>query len=295
MKYRHLFAVIIILAAAFFPDDCLAKKGPSEITIGFIPSEPDKKLKASALKLAKRIQEKVGVTTNIYISKDYQGLISAIKTGKVDFAFFTAMSFVFAEKEAGAKVLLKKVWDENPYYYSVLLSHKDSGISKISDLKDKRLAFVDRKSTSGYLYPSVLFKNKGIDPESYFKDVIFAGNHKAAVNAVRTEKAAAAAVFADDKKGHDNAWSNYYPKEKSQFNVIWVSEPIPNDPFCVREAFYQKYPHTTHEVMFALLEMQDHAEGNLLKKILDISSLQFATSRQYEPVRKMVRTLELEL
>ena len=77
---------------------------------------------------------------------------------------------------------------------------------------------------------------------------------------------------------------------------LWVSVPIPNDPFCVRSDFYEANPKISHDLMFALIELDDDAkEGSNFKKLLGVSSLMLATSQQYEPVRDLVKELDLKL
>ncbi|HEX4922970.1 MAG TPA: phosphate/phosphite/phosphonate ABC transporter substrate-binding protein, partial [Bdellovibrionales bacterium] len=181
-RLLYLAALVPLLFISTVPGRA-ADAPPSQVTIGFIPGDSPEKLKNSGLKLAQLLQEKTGVEVNIHISKDYQGLIEAMKQKKIDFAFFSAMTFVFAEKQAGAKVLLKKVW-EGPFYYSALVTKKSSKIKKVEDLKGKTVAFVDEKSGSGYLYPRMMLKKKGIDPQKYFKQTFFAGNHQSAVLSV---------------------------------------------------------------------------------------------------------------
>jgi phosphonate transport system substrate-binding protein len=176
----------------------------------------------------------------------------------------------------------------------MIVTRKDSKLHKLEDLKGKRFAFVDEKSTSGYLYPRVMFKKKKINTATYFKETYFAGNHQAAIMDVVNKKADAAAVFSDDTKGKKSAWHKFSPDTvKNQF-VIWASEPIPNDPFCVRLDFYDKYPRMTHDLMFALIDLKDSKE-NLLKKLLGVNELMLATTKQYDPVREVVHELDLRL
>ncbi len=291
MRTLFLFFLALCIACPVFS----ASSKPDKIRIGFIPSEPDKRLRKNAKELARHLQKKIGVAVEIYIPKSYQGLIEKMKKNEIDFGFFTAMSFVYAEKQAGAKVLLKKVWSENPFYHSVIVARKGRGIENLKDLKGKVFAFVDKKSTSGFLYPNVKFKSEKINPNRFFSKIIYSGNHQAAISDVLTGRADAAAVFADDEKGNKTAWSHYYPNRKGLQKILWLSEPIPNDPFCVSDSFYSKYPMVTHELMFALLDLKNEKVGNLLKSLLGVEKLDFATSRHYEPVRRMVKSLNLKL
>jgi phosphonate transport system substrate-binding protein len=73
-----------------------------------------------------------------------------------------------------------------------------------------------------------------------------------------------------------------------------VSSPIPNDPFCVRQGFYDQYPKFTHDMMFALQDFKNMpGDKNLLKTLYGIKYLDFATSKQYDPVRELVKYLKL--
>lgn len=291
-----LIVFVSVLGAGLRPA-CAAQAAasPSSVTIGFIPGENPETLKENGLEMAKLIQARIGVPVNIYISKDYSGLIEAMKTKKVDFAFFSALTFVAAEKDAGAKVLLKKVW-KSPYYYSMVLASGSSGASKLTQLKGKKFAYVDEKSASGYLYPRVYFKKQGVDPATYFSETIFSGNHEASVRLLRDGKVDAVAVFSNDKSGADSAWTQFAGAGAKKPKVIWTSEPIPNDPFCVRKDFYESHPKLAHDLMFAMIELQeDPKEGSRFRKVLGASSLVLATSQQYEPVREMVKELDLKL
>lgn len=267
---------------------------PPAITIGVIPGGNPENLREQSLALAKELQTKLNIPVNIYISKNYEGLVDAMKTKKVDFAFFSSLTYVFAEKEAKAKVLLKKVWQE-PFYYSAIIATKNSKIKKLKDLKGKRIAFVDDKSSSGYLYPQVALRKMGLTDKD-FKEVIFSGNHQASIQLLESGRVDAAAVFSNDEKGQDGAWVKFGADKKIKYQIIWMSAPIPNDPFCVHQDFYDLYPKTTHTLMFALIDVLDEAPNKkAYSEILGSHDLMPATSKQYDPVREMVKALNIEL
>ncbi|MDG0816726.1 phosphate/phosphite/phosphonate ABC transporter substrate-binding protein [Bdellovibrio svalbardensis] len=268
------------------------EKAPSEITIGVIPGGNPEILREQGLALAKELQAKINIPVNIYVSKNYAGLVEAMKTKKVDFAFFSSSTYVHAEEQAQAKVLLKKVWN-HPYYYATVIVPVKSKIKKLEDLKGKTIAFVDEQSSSGYLYPKVALQKKGLNDKS-FKEVIFSGNHSASVQLLEAHKVDAAAVFSDDEQGKEGAWIQFGAKQK--YRIIWKSAPIPNDPFCVRQDFYDEYPKITHTLMFALIDILDQAtDKKIYSEILGTQTLMPATSKQYDPVKEMVKALNIEL
>jgi phosphonate transport system substrate-binding protein len=290
---KQLLTWFFILIAVGIAAPGFAKNElPASVTIGFIPGEDPEWLKKNGIELAKVLQQKLGVPINIYISKDYSGLTEAMREKKIDFAFFSARTFVDAEKKAGAKVLLKKVWD-GPFYYSAIITIKKTGITNINGLKGKRFGYVDKQSASGHLYPLVMLMKRKVNPDTFFKEAKFFGQHEASVKALVNGDVDAVAVYADDIKGKTGAWTRFAPAQKDDFKVLWVSDPIPNDPFCVRQDFYDEYPRLTHDMMFALIDFRDEpAEKNILKNLYGIKSMDLATSKQYDPVRELVKYLD---
>ncbi len=266
---------------------------PSKVVLGFVPSEDVSILKLKGAELAGILESRLKVPFEVFVPSSYSGIIDGMKDKKVDYAFFTALTFVEAEKTAQAKVLLKKVW-MGPFYYSAIIVNDDSAIKSIKDLKGKRFGFVDEKSTSGFLYPSAMLRKKKIDPEKYFTSKKFFGNHEAAIRALWKGDVDAVAVYADNAKATTGAWNartTIHAGETKKVRTLWVSEPIPNDPFCVRNDFYEKYPRFTHDLMFALIDLQDEPD-NVLQKLFGIKTMALATSRQYDPVRELLKYLK---
>lgn len=294
MKRLILGLLTLLAISTAFAAEGTSEAVPPSITIGVIPGGNPENLREQGLALAKELQAKLNIPVNIYLSKNYVGLVEAMKTKKVDFAFFSSSTYVFAEQQAQAKVLLKKVWHE-PYYYSMIITPKKSGIKNLKSLKGKKVAFVDDKSSSGYLYPQVALRKVGLADKD-FKEVVFTGNHQASIQYLEAGKVDAAAVFSDDEKGLQGAWEKFGTDKKAKYRILWKSAPIPNDPFCVRQDFYDAYPKTTHTLMFALIDILEQARNkNTYSEILGSRDLMPATSKQYDPVREMVKALNIEL
>lgn len=295
MKRLLLALMIVFFNSIVSVAEPLSSEGnPSAITIGLIPGGNPENLREQGLALAKELQVKLNIPVNIYVSKNYVGLVEAMKNKKIDFAFFSSLTYVLAEEQTKAKVLLKKVWQQ-PFYYSAIIAPKKNSIKTLKDLKNKRIAFVDDKSSSGFLYPQVALKKAGIS-DSQFKEIIFSGNHQASIQLLEAKKVDAAAVFSDDEKGELGAWKKFAEDKKAQYRIVWISDPIPNDPFCVRQEFYDLYPKTTHSLMFALIDILEESQNKrTFSEILGNGDLMPATSKQYDPVREMVKALNLEL
>lgn len=284
---KFLFLNSLFISSMVFATDL------KTITIGIVPGGNPKAVEKESFFLAEKLQSKLGQPVQVYISKNYTGMIEALKNKKVDLAILSAMTYVLAEKETDVKVLLKKTWNNAAFYYSSIITRQNSKIKTIKDLKNKNIAFVDEKSTSGYLYPQIYLRKNLIEDKS-FKSVIFSGNHAASIDLLVAKKVDAVAVFSDDEKARRGAWSRFIKNKKIKINALWVSEPIPNDPIVVRQEFYDQNPKLTHEIMYNLIEIQSESNKFLIE-ILGSSDLMPATSRQYDPVREMVKTFQADL
>ncbi len=290
----HLFSSLVTLVAAAATAFSIARAHgatPAAVTIGYVASDGASDLKSRGQELASMIEKRTGIKVNTYAGGSYADLVQQMIDKNVDFAFLSALAYVEAEDRTGLKVLLKKVWQQG-FYYSVLLVKSSSKIRKLADLKGKRIAFVDEKSASGYLYPRVFLRGAGIDPTKDFKTVVFTGSHEKSVDLLRKGDVDVIAVFANDKRGEDSAWT-HQKNPSSAVRVVWSSAAIPNDPFCVRDSFYSEFPTSTHDLMFGLAEIdKDPSIGPEFKRLLGITSLVPATSQQYDPVREMFRLIK---
>lgn len=280
---RALFGALVLFAAL------TAGAAPRKIALGFNPGGDPEKIRPLALALATDLQAETGLAVEVLISKDYAGLVTAMKDKKIDFAFFTARTFVEAEKAAGAKVLLKKVWKEESYR-PTLITLAGSRFRKLERLKGARIAFVDKESASGYLYPMTKLRAIGLK-ETDFAKIEWTGHHAASVRALVAGEVDVAAVFADDAKARTGAWTKSESGATPEVRVLWVGEAIPNDPFCVRQDFYVANPMTTHSVMLGLIDLFERNREKYAS-LLGAKSLVPATSRQYDSVREMLKTFQ---
>lgn len=281
-KFVSLLSGAWVVASIFSLSGCKTEPQISNaITIGVQPNEKDRDLTSFRTELAKR----TGMEVKIFVPKDYEELVSQFKQGKVDFAFFSPITFIQAERDAGAKALLKKVYAKSEFYYAAIVVRADSKLKDLKSLVGKKFGFVDPKSTSGFLYPRVMMKKEGSDPFKGSHE--FLGTHQAAVQALLDKKVDAIGVWADEPALGTGAWSEGdFMKSKKDFRVLAISDPIPNDAFAVREKYYRENPLAVFKVMEALIGMSEDP-NRLLKKVFNVDGIATATSMHYESVRAL--------
>jgi phosphonate transport system substrate-binding protein len=280
MKNLKLFVLFFI---GIFLGACSAQKDENLVRLGVQPNEKTANLDA----FTQELSAATGLNVKIVTSTSYEDLVTQFKANKIDFAFFSPVNFISAEKSAGAKVLLKKVYGNSEFYYSAIVVREGSSVKTVSDLKGKKVAFVDKRSTSGYLYPLVLFRNASLSLKDFSHE--FYGTHDDAVKAVVEGRAEAAAVWGDEPHTGEGAWSQWAQKNKvaASFRVVAWSEPIPNDAFAVRSDFYLKHPNIVFRVMEGMISLSDSSQGSL-KDVFDTDKMTTATSRHYDSVRAIL-------
>ena len=158
--------------------------------------------------------------------------------------------YILAHHQVGAEVILSEVYRGKPIYHGRIFVRKDSGINGVKDLKDKSIAFADPISESGYLYPLDIFVRSGLlkrqaDPQTFFKQVYFAGGYQQALQAVVNGHADAAGVsqYSD---------LTLTPTEFEQVKWVAESAPIPSHQVSVRKGLDPKQVQALQNAMLKL-------------------------------------------
>jgi phosphonate transport system substrate-binding protein len=168
------------------------------------------------------------------VGTDYTATIEAMKSKKVDLAFYGPFSYVLAADVAGADVLVVPAKEDGSIstYNSVIITKKSTGITTLDGLKGKSFAFVDPASASGHLIPRSIIVAAGLDPDKDMKPT-FAGGHDAAVLAVANGRVDAGASFEAQVDNMDKAGLI----KKDELLIIRKSDPIPDGPIAIRKEY----------------------------------------------------------
>lgn len=265
------------------------------LRVGFVPAENAQQVALNAQPIVLILQKELGLEIQSFVATDYTGVVEALRANKLDIAFLTPASYVLAKVEAHVKVVLKSHRRGRPYYYAAIITHVDSGIEALEDLRDKTFAFGDPLSTSGHIFPRKMFEEKGINPVKDFKKVIFSGGHDATVLAVLNRKVDAGATFANFPDGKDAAWTQYLkdPEEQKKIRAIAYSEPIPSDNLVVNANLD---PRLTKKIVKIFLDLsKDPAGKKMLRDLYKIDGFIPATDRDYDSVREAFKIAGIDL
>ncbi|MBS3977202.1 MAG: phosphonate ABC transporter substrate-binding protein [Syntrophomonadaceae bacterium] len=238
-----LTGLVLILIASFSVIGCAPKEqatpkaaAPQVLRLALIPAEDIVEMMNRFEPARQYLEKEIGIKIEMFKALDYTAVIEAMRAKKVEIAYFGPFSYVLAAERANAQAIVAggDADGKLSVYHSILITHKDSGLQNIDDVKARAasltVSFVDPASTSGYLIPKGYMESIGIKVDQAFKEVIFAGGHDASILAVHARKVDLGAT-----------WEGPYQKaiaggvvKGEDVRVIWKSDPIPRSPVAVR-------------------------------------------------------------
>jgi phosphonate transport system substrate-binding protein len=221
-----LFGIISIAANA-------ADVSPLKFGVGLF--QPDReKNDATYRPLARHLSQQLGRPVELRTADTWEGLAKSLANGETDIALLGPWGYVLANNEAGAQAVSTILYDGKPEYFAIMVTHPESGINTVADLKGKTFAFGDKGSTSGYLIPLHYFMQQGIEPEKYFSKVLYTKHQ-----AIETQVAAGQIDAGADYNRNRNAMIESGMIKAERSKIIWQSAPLPNDAFAVSRRLSQ--------------------------------------------------------
>ena len=187
------------------------------------------------------VKQKLGVELQLFLSAEYAGVIQAIGARQLEVMDMGASGYAAAHVETmgGIEPLVVPTNPDGTIgYYAVAFVRADSPYKTLDDLKGKVWAWAEPNSSSGYLFPLVSFRNRGLDPEKHFGKVVFSGGHEQSIIGVLDRAYDGAVTWTNDVEKHTRGGLHMMLDRKvlniKDIRIIWVSELIPNPVIAIR-------------------------------------------------------------
>ena len=262
---------------------------PKSLTFAIIPTEESVAELQLYQPVTARLAKVTGKKIEFFMPTSYASVVEGLLSKFIDVAVLGPYSYVIASsKDPSIEVFATyakrpgHLQEEGPGYKAVLISKKGSKFTSIDALKGSVLGLTDPGSTSGNLFPRVVFApNVGGDLDKYFKKVAYTGSHE--LSTVAVDKGKVDAAFVASHR-FDNV-VNKGEVKMANFNFLWKSPPIPQDPFVYRNTLCDGVKKTIRDTFFGLSK---DVPGE--KKFLDnVKSNKFVpmTSKDYDVIREL--------
>ncbi len=202
------------------------------------------------------LEQRIGspVTTSLKVASTYEGGVEDLVEGRVDFARMGPASYVMAkELNPDVEILAMESKKGSKVFLGVICVHSDSEIQDVADLKGRRFAFGDERSTIGRFLAQELLVESGIEAKD-LDSFDYLGRHDKVGMAVGRNKYAAGAL----KEGTFN-------KLVAAGEPIRVIASFPNvtKPWIARAGIS---PEVFLAIQESLLDFDDPAALKALKK-----------------------------
>jgi|Deesub1362A_J573_1020465.scaffolds.fasta_scaffold01525_4 phosphonate transport system substrate-binding protein len=227
-----------------------------EVKIGLVPEVHVFEQMKRYEYLTSYLTKKTGIKIRFSIVKNYGDIVDLFYGLELDGAFFGSLTALIADEKLEVEPVVRPVYpDGKSTSRSYILIRKDSRISGIRDLKGKVIAFVDKASTTGYVFLVAYLREKGVNSIGrYFGEYFYTGSHDAAIKSVLEGGADITAV--KDRVYQMLAYRNHRVAEEliviarsAEFpsNTLWLSKHLDRE---IRE-----------RIKKAFLEMSNDKEG----------------------------------
>ncbi len=283
MRIMKVILTLLIIVAINSP--VLVRPEEKELLIGLIPEQNIFKQFERYLPLAKYIEKRTGIKIRLTILSRYGDIVDRFTQRRMDGAFFGDLTGALAIRKLSVIPLVKPVREDgSTSVHGCIIVRKDSGIRSVAGMKDKVMAFVDRATVTGYLFPIVYLREHGVrEIDSFFSEHYFSGSFDASVYAVLDGRADVGCV-------KDSIFRNLVKKDpsiKDELEIIAVSPAMPESTLCVKDDLPENMKKMLREV---LLNMNRDAEGRKVLKQMGLKRFSEARQEDYKPVFMMLQS-----
>lgn len=198
-------------------------------TFGLYPSNTPDKISSAFLPFTQYLTEKTGDTYELIITRDYSELAQRLENKTLDFAWLGSKNYIDIKQNVKDLQYITTYMEQEkftrqvtPYYRAFIVTLKKNNLTTLQMLKNKRFAFTDRLSTSGYAYPNKILKDNNIDYQNYFSKYFFLKKHDRVIEALVNNSIDAGAIS-------DGTYYAAVEKYGDIFHIIKQSDKIPLD------------------------------------------------------------------
>jgi phosphonate transport system substrate-binding protein len=262
----------------------------AELTVGLIPEQNVFKQFQRYKPLGEYIQEKTGIKITFTILPRYGNIIESFRAKKMDAAFWGSFTGALAIQKVGVQPIVRPVnLDGTSSYKGYIFVHKDSVIDSVAKMRFAVIAFVDRATTAGYLFPLAYFNDHGVkNLGTYFKESFFTGSHDAAIYAVLNKEADIGCA----KNTIFDLLARSDPSIKENLVILATSPEVPSNGLGLRNDIPTDI---RQKLKNAFLKMDEDLEGQRVLKKFGAKEFIKTSASDYKVVIDAAKKASIDL
>jgi len=253
----------------------------SSLKIAVLPDQSKERLLIRYQPLLDYLTKETNITFSLITLDSYKDAINQFKNKSVDIIRLGGVTFLQANHTANAQPLVMR--DVDTKFESHFFTRIDHPNNKMADFKNHSISFGSKISTSGHLMPRhFLNKNWGIEPESFYKNIIYSGAHDKTIELVlqgKVDFGVANSIVLENFINSNNI-------DNKKIKLIWKSPPYTDYVWSVQDTLPQ---FITDKLMDAFLKLDINNPNH--KPILDILNANAffpASTQDFEILKNIV-------
>lgn len=209
------------------PTDTKDQLDPDVLIFSYTPVEDPSVYENVFTEFMDYLAEKTGKKVKWYGADSYAAQVEAMRSGRLHVAGISTGPTVFGVNLAGyVPIAIMGKADGRFGYKLQLITHKDTNITKVGDLKGRNVAHVTPSSNSGNQAPRALFTAMGVQPDKDY-EVKYSGKHDNSILGVANKDYEAAPVASSvlDRMVDKGV------VKRDDLRVIWESKFFPTTSY----------------------------------------------------------------
>ena len=287
----HRFLVLSFIALPLSCASCDSVTDKPTVKIGYMNCNNQQETMQRFRPLTRYLSEKAGVNF-VAIPVDTHDFEARFKAGEFAITHTNSLLYIVLKERYGTNLIAaEKRGQFGSRSAGAIIARKGSGITRIDDIRGKRLAFGPMLAPTGYLAEYDLMLASGINPETdlaYYSIPSGSYKHEKAIYGVLFGQFDLAAAPMLDLE----VMTREGKISPDDFVIVAQSKLI---PYCTFAAAKGADPQLTEKIRKALLELKPtdivEMDGEQVKvmKAAWIDGFEVLTDAEYNPLRDMAR------
>lgn len=267
---------LLLLLAAVLLTGCRRDEqrlGASGAPLVVVLSESHGSDAARVRELQELLTKASGLQVELRVAPSSEDAVRMAGSPNVDAALLSVFEYLFCRQLHGVSAGLRVVrLGGDKSHHGEIVAKSSGAVKTLADLNGKKIAFVDRYSSTGYLLPSKFLADAHVTVTP-----LFTGSHAAALAALKEGRADAAATYGDSVKGD------------GELTVLGKTPALPNEPLFFRAGLS---PEKRQKLIEAFQRVAASSEGKrALAGIAHIEGFEPVTDAEYASAAALISSI----
>ncbi len=219
-----------------------------------------------------------GVTIRLEASRNYEAFEEKLYARKFDFALPNPYQTLNALGH-GYHVIAKMGDDYK--FTGIILVRRDSGISKVTDLKGKKVSYPAKTALAATMMPQYFFQTHGLDVNHDIEN-LYVGSQESSIMNVYLGNVAAGATWPLPWE----AFQKEHPDKARELEVKWETTPLINNGVVARDDVPAPLAKRVAQLLSRLHETE---EGRAILARMPLSRFELADDKRYRTIENFLR------